>query len=1757
MNDALLVPTVVEALVLPAGALRDQGILWADRTPDYGALMDPGHPEVHGGHLVPEPFSEHHAGSTLPAGDPGVHLHWALPAGLARGVSGESGITYPAAPNRWLVIRRAWPRDGGPGSTPFVRAWVVESDFLGDVAADPSQAGSAPWPEIDLADTSRTRVRYLGRTLPADGWTEVRRARRLPILTAIGPGDPLFAASYPRCRNVFGLWDRLDDVPAGPCRLSYGVVGWYATAGGDPLADETAAELYAALGGPALADGARRPKRTVVHASLVGVPWGDVGSPRVPDVAPAVGVGNSSAEAVAALLAAAGRAEPDDGLAYLWEAIQLRLTETLGEQDGAIVVEQEGHAHAFEAIPGGSVWAVRPSRPSDAEASLPSLPSALAAPLNSLDRQQAALDRLEDELVDLRRAADALWVAASERLPGGGPSLGAAFGERVEAFLLGPVRDRIDGHVELVGQARAARDTLCQAVEAALGALGAWPDGSPFYTIERRPAARYWRPADPVVALSLPQRRVHKHGIELGATETAYSRLSSEIVSGIQLGGELRFEAAQLPEAWLAALPTRIVAEARALQLEGLLLDPDAAASLWGSAVRLEDALAQAQSLAPSGARLPAAMVRPSVEAGGAWQPPWNPLVVEWEGTWRRSWENTTLGNIAGPDTPWRLGGVDYRWSGGGGDGLDAHRSTLAGSALVSGRSGSVLGERLRDFLEGIPEGTAGREELAAQVESLGRAHLLTCSFGGLHDQLLLRRLGLRLPVLHPDRLPGRTAPSGAAAVESAVRRLVGDETRFTVDDDLPFEPFRAGHLELERLWILDAFGRVQPLGLQAEPVARAPSVRPPETAGALTHEIQLPPRFCQPARLQLRWCDARLPRQLHPSTAVPDTSPIAGWLLPDVVASGVHVYDRAGRLALTLRLGEGEVEVEAPPGHDAPAGPIELRNPHLGQIVGWVLDLKQAPEEQRARLQALLALMDRALAGIDPPGGPKDPYAALIAGRPVAVVRASVRLELQGLPAADLRVAAMLPPLGASGPHELSIGGVLGQTIEVRIGDPRRLGDGVIAYFAGEDSRTLQVARSRPADAVSAAIAFDATLSLHAGEEGPTALTLLLDPRGQVHAASGVLPTKTIALPREMVDPVVRGLEPVFPLGPALSEAHTPRLPLPTDGHWTWIHRGPDGAWEEDQEAAPEDDRAHFRTGRIHAVEGWLRWHRHAPPQPGDPAVEGDAIGAGTIEEAAEEARAVGETGLRWTFPVGGAAGAKAPKVAARAPLPFALSFDRGAVSTDVPAHPEGLPLRLSVAALPRYPEPRRQRRIDDDCLYAWFLWERDGEGGTLLHEEQSSLRTLTGLSLAAGVVIEPTPDFAPADRGGWTDQDSWTVEAIHGVAAGGTGHCWMLRPASGRLVGEGASAGAVFTVNLHDVPVLHAGRALLVVQGWIDGRHTDLGSVWVEKRPAPPVILDFQAVAEADWVRVSWSCLRADRVRLDPLALPIERDPAAPEPWAGSVWLAGNEAGDRLDGKAPFRLTAERGHAEAGDLQRVEAAARLSETPPGTILLWSGRASALPIGWVLCDGNNGAPDLRDRFVVGAAGAYVPGATGGLSEVVLTTKEMPKHAHQGVTAGTYLSLNYQGVVRGTSGMSHGILVTQDGDNENQLTTKGKAPIAIVPEVHAHGIPAEGGGAAHENRPPYFALCYIFKLGLPQVEAGEYRAEHPFWAGVVTLRHDGTFARDTGDGGRWSYTAPVLELAWTYWAPERLENRGGGTFVAPSNGFRLWREAPP
>ena len=125
----------------------------------------------------------------------------------------------------------------------------------------------------------------------------------------------------------------------------------------------------------------------------------------------------------------------------------------------------------------------------------------------------------------------------------------------------------------------------------------------------------------------------------------------------------------------------------------------------------------------------------------------------------------------------------------------------------------------------------------------------------------------------------------------------------------------------------------------------------------------------------------------------------------------------------------------------------------------------------------------------------------------------------------------------------------------------------------------------------------------------------------------------------------------------------------------------------------------------------------------------------------------------------------------------------------------------------------------------------------------------------------------------------------------------------------------------------------------------------------------------------------------------------------------------------------------------------------PSGGIILWSGAVDAIPTGFVLCNGSNSTPDLRGRFVVGyhdSNGDYDVNDTGGAENVTLSVNQMPNHKH-------------------TTSIDNGHVIPGNGGTTYSYGGAGTYSSTIFT------MDTTGGGQSHENRPPYYALCYIMK----------------------------------------------------------------------------------
>ena len=149
----------------------------------------------------------------------------------------------------------------------------------------------------------------------------------------------------------------------------------------------------------------------------------------------------------------------------------------------------------------------------------------------------------------------------------------------------------------------------------------------------------------------------------------------------------------------------------------------------------------------------------------------------------------------------------------------------------------------------------------------------------------------------------------------------------------------------------------------------------------------------------------------------------------------------------------------------------------------------------------------------------------------------------------------------------------------------------------------------------------------------------------------------------------------------------------------------------------------------------------------------------------------------------------------------------------------------------------------------------------------------------------------------------------------------------------------------------------------------------------------------------------------------------------------------------------------------------------PVGGIIMWSG--SSVPAGWGLCDGTQGTPDLRNRFIVGSGSSYATGATGGSTSTTLTASMIPDHKHQ--FKDTVFAENGIGVSsgQGPEGLGVGTDYLQnmagskggwDGDNSLSWTYR------TTFYTRSNGTSPATSNDPVPTTPPYYALAFIERL---------------------------------------------------------------------------------
>ncbi|SFT98505.1 Protein of unknown function [Geodermatophilus amargosae] len=738
---------------------------------------------------------------------------------------------------------------------------------------------------------------------------------------------------------------------------------------------------------------------------------------------------------------------------------------------------------------------------------------------------------LEDEL---RPSADTVELGIGETTTEAVTALlgdGGTAGRMVEGFLAGLLGElgAPDGPARVDAELHARRFS---SVASESGTEAIWDPATPtavnpgtggFRTVAR-PGPRSFQAVDPTLVVRGGGRSLRFGGDgRFDPLDRLRCRVDGDQVSSFgPAGGDPGAGAAVLPVDVfatlrpLAGLPTAC----DALLVELAALDPGSAPDLaaaalspvadirsrwWGSWDVAADpdlmAGATVVGLLPS----PVA-VAPPVR-------PWAPVHLELAGTY--------LGSPRAVHD-WVLGDHDFTERPGAAAGTDGR--SVAGRVLLTGGAAQALAGAA---VKAIAVAGAAGEEIAEQLlDEIGPDRPLAVALA--HQDLLsgvletltaqLRRDPTGALVRAPDVEPGDVAPG---------RRPAG------------FTALRAGHLRLDRLRLVDGFGRY--LELAPDAVRRSEGMAGPEPG--LT---QLVPRFTAPARVLLRYVDATGATR----DASGGVSPVCGYLTPSPLDGTLAFADADGQSRGRLVPATGGALWEPEAGRSAALGTrpsTDLANPTLGVLADALFTADRAVPGPDGALASTVVLLDTTRWTVDRTGRAGTEHLSLLLGHPIVVLRAALRIEIEDPRRPPENLAVELP---------------------VRLGELTRRTDGLLAYFAHDDWSHIRAVHPALVDYVGDLPPFvDASGWFTVQPHVTVPLLLLVVPGADVHVTTGLLPRKEISMEREWTATALARLSPSLRAGPVLRDAAVSRLPVPSDirGEWTWHRRSDPFTWAAD----------------------------------------------------------------------------------------------------------------------------------------------------------------------------------------------------------------------------------------------------------------------------------------------------------------------------------------------------------------------------------------------------------------------------------------------------------------------------------------------------------------------------------------------------------------------------------------------------------------
>ncbi len=1063
--------------------------------------------------------------------------------------------------------------------------------------------------------------RYLGRKMTFEDWQKQRHqtvpyVERLDPLTAVGYGEPTFAAFYPNCHSVFGFDDGdIRVLPHSATKLQYTVIGWYDRDDQDyfrsfvkhtqNISPNQKADVLTAIQAEfqwttEVPSGQSIPEQMLCYAQITFEPTSDINNANKAS-ATEIAIGNTGMEALSAYLSHKIISSPEsaDKLIIEDQLEALHLLTNLEDRQvdiGAKFAEAR-HEKGFNAVPAGTLWAIRyetetgKDDKTDAQTREEvSLPKEIANSLNQLNVQQQEYDRALDEIESLRHRLFSDWYKymlcsyPPDDSRDDYPDIDEVK-DYIEVKGIAPLSEKLTKTGELklafdkqrtmlkaeasssdsiAGKLAEKINNLISQIDHNLNQNQSKSSNSlkNRYILKPISAPRYWQPNEPVILIAGEAAKyTQRHGSD--------GRLRNDNL----LECQIYYDSENKQE-------NKTVSDFITNDTKKIFLEIDKIKTTGKNSI-----------------------------AFSIWkQQPWHPFLLEWQvevlpvkyqnnlhSETRDYNQDFIHSNYTLPENSPDLSAKTTE--------ILRAANIYSGSCIVTPHASFKMKEQIEAYLhhkkvfgdksvmdayfsehqltnsknsylndsrniETVKTWYEGKylshnSRLVTKEKDPNYTILRVCQelqtvncfsqvLGGFNAGLLMHKQTMQLQINDPigfDDYKGFT---------EKVRQAVCDRLRVAPIPFNDFNPIRTGVMRILRLRLINTFGQFKDLDTQGlivtEKMLPASNYNLPNTR----NWVFLPPRLVQPSRLNFRWLSADSGEQ---EANNPVTTPICGWLLPNNLDKSLMVYDGSGNALGSVNQ---QAKWNSAPGTDIVVQSDEISNLYLRKIVERLTiqtnDTGVIIQRKQDFIRNFISVINTALANIEPESFAQHQELALLMGSPIAIVRTSLNLELQGLPNIHHGWNEFRQDLQR---QERDTDEVTCVKFPMRIGEYQQLNDGVIGYWQENQDGSLSNAFYAPQsdhsqDQQIITHPSDKLIFWQALADAPQNFTLLIEPRGKVHITSGILPTKFIDLPPSYYTEALKNIEITFLTAPILTEAYKIKLPLPQEvGYaWSWLQK-------------------------------------------------------------------------------------------------------------------------------------------------------------------------------------------------------------------------------------------------------------------------------------------------------------------------------------------------------------------------------------------------------------------------------------------------------------------------------------------------------------------------------------------------------------------------------------------------------------------------